>query len=660
MPVQDNQKERDESNSKTNTEERAQKSRRPFLWITLLLIGFVVLTEMRSSRDGQEIAYSKFLSYLEQNRLTTVEVRDDHIAGFCVTDEAFKSGVSADSLRNSIDQNEKPQTASDRPGSLFVFRTAKVEDDDLIKRLQDAGVEFGGVIPSALSRLMPVLLPVAIIILIFFLLSRRVTNVSGGLFNVRKSRARLVGEKETGVSFSDVAGCDESKAELEEVVDFLKHPDRYRDLGASIPRGVLLVGPPGTGKTLLAKAVAGEADVPFFQLSGSDFVEMFVGVGAARVRDLFAQARSKSPCIVFIDELDAIGRARGVNVSMGANEEREQTLNQLLVEMDGFDSTTNVILLAATNRPEILDKALLRPGRFDRQVLVDLPDVDGREAILKVHSRDKRLGNGVDLRALSRGTAGFSGADLANIINESALLAARHNSGMITQGDLEEAVERIIAGPERRGRRMDPREKRRVAFHEVGHAMVIATSESGDPVHKISVVPRGRAALGYTLQLPDDEQFLKTESQLFDRIKGLLGGRAAEDVVFGDVSTGSQNDLERATDLARDMVCRFGMSDTVGLMNCANRTQSFLESGGTVAKDCSEKTAREVDEEVRELLNRAYGAAKDYLISALPLLYTISEELLELEVIDGRRFAELLREAESCSIVKQPETADNA
>ncbi|HTL17200.1 MAG TPA: ATP-dependent zinc metalloprotease FtsH, partial [Patescibacteria group bacterium] len=449
-----------------------------------------------------------------------------------------------------------------------------------------------------------------------------------------------------GVTFNDVAGCEEAKYELQEVVDFLKHPQRYKSMGANIPKGVLLIGPPGTGKTLLAKAVAGEAHVPFFSLSGSDFVEMFVGVGAARVRDLFQQAKAKAPCIVFIDELDAIGRQRGVHVG-AVNDEREQTLNQLLVELDGFAANAGVIVLAATNRPDVLDRALLRPGRFDRQVVVDAPDIDGRLAILKVHVRGKPLAKEVDLRRIAQATPGFSGADLANALNEAALLAARRHGSEISQKDLEDAVEKVVAGPERKSRRLRELVKRRVAYHESGHALVAAYSPGADPVHKISVIPRGRAALGYTLQVPTEDQFLMTRSQLLDRIAGMLGGRAAEEVIFQDVTTGAENDLEHATALARQMVCIFGMSESVGLVRCAQRQNGTYLPGvdGTFQRDCSERTAQEIDNEVKKILDQTYRRAKDILESHRDQLELVTKHLLENETLDGKTFNQLLGRA---------------
>jgi cell division protease FtsH len=491
------------------------------------------------------------------------------------------------------------------------------------------------------------ILPLGLLILFWVFLSRRLGAAGQAVMSIGKSRAKLLADKETGVTFQDVAGCDEAKYELQEVVDFLKNPGRYEALGAKIPKGVLLVGPPGTGKTLLARAVAGEAKVPFFSLSGSDFVEMFVGVGASRVRDLFEQAKAQAPCIIFIDELDAIGRQRGVHVG-AVNDEREQTLNQLLVEMDGFEANVGVIILAATNRPDVLDRALLRPGRFDRQVVIDAPDMDGRLAILKVHARNKPLAADADLRRVAQGTPGFSGADLANALNEAALLAARRGAKEISQRDLEDAVEKVVAGPERKSRRLDEDERRRVAYHEVGHALVAAHSQHADKVHKISIVPRGRAALGYTLQLPEGEQFLMTRSELIDRIKGLLGGRAAEEEVFGEVSTGAENDLERATALARQMVCTFGMSPSVGLVHIGHSPHPFLNGLLEAApqRDFSERTAQDVDEEVKKLLDDAYAEARRILTEHRDQLELVSHELITRETIDRHTFYKLIGKEE--------------
>jgi cell division protease FtsH len=597
------------------------------------------------------IPYSDFKAYLARHEVTKCVVRDEDIQGEIVQKQASTAGTNSLSTTNLVAKtNPGPTTnsAAAKAGSVetkpMLFRTIRVEDPKLIEQLEAAGVQFRGERPSLVSQfLLSWIVPIGIMVLIWSFVGRRLGGAGESILSFGKSKARLVAEKETGVTFNDVAGCEEAKYELQEVVDFLKHPQRYKSIGANIPKGVLLMGPPGTGKTLLAKAVAGEAHVPFFSLSGSDFVEMFVGVGAARVRDLFQQAKSKAPCIIFIDELDAIGRQRGVHVG-AVNDEREQTLNQLLVEMDGFAVNVGVIVLAATNRPDVLDRALLRPGRFDRQVVVDAPDIDGREAILKVHVRSKPLAKDVDLRKIAQATPGFSGADLANATNEAALLAARRHATEISQKDLEEAVEKVVAGPERRSRRLKEDEKRRVAYHESGHALVAAYSPGADPVHKISVIPRGRAALGYTLQLPIDDQFLMTRSQLLDKIRGMLGGRAAEQVIFNEVTTGAENDLEHATALARQMVCIFGMSETVGLARCAQRQNGTLLLGtdGTFQRDCSEKTAQEIDEEVKAILDQAYAQAKAILTEHRDQLELVTRKLLENETIDAQTFKQLI------------------
>ena len=586
----------------------------------------------------RNIPYSEFKNYLHRREVVKCIVRVDDIQG-----EIQPKGTEATA-------NAGTNAVSTRPGAAtkpFLFRTVRVEDPKLVEELQAAGVSFQGERAGFMSQLLVLwLVPIGIMVLLWSLIGRRLGSAGESILSFGKSKARLVAEKETGVTFRDVAGCEEAKYELQEVVDFLKHPDRYKSIGANIPKGVLLIGPPGTGKTLLAKAVAGEAHVPFFSLSGSDFVEMFVGVGAARVRDLFQQAKAKAPCIVFIDELDAIGRQRGVHVG-AVNDEREQTLNQLLVEMDGFAANVGVIVLAATNRPDVLDRALLRPGRFDRQVVVDAPDIDGRVAILKVHVRGKPLAQEVDLRRIAQATPGFSGADLANAINEAALLAARRHEKEIHQQDLEDAVEKVVAGPERKSRRLREEEKRRVAYHETGHALVAAYSKGADPVHKISIIPRGRAALGYTMQLPSDDQFLRTRSQLLDRIRGMLGGRAAEEVVFHEVTTGAENDLEHATALARQMVCIFGMSQAVGLAHCAHpQNGMLLPSGdGTFQRDCSERTAEAIDEEVKRILDNAYEEAKNILQQHRDQLELITRELLKSETLDAQTFNRLLGRA---------------
>jgi cell division protease FtsH len=600
----------------------------PLWYIVITIVLIAIWQSTLTQLTVKEIPYSEFKQRLARGEVTECKVGVSDITGL------IKSKPDAPPLTNAT---------ANLPAD-FTFRATRVEDPKLVEELQAAHVKFIGSRPNPLMQfILAWLVPIGLMLLLWSFIGRRMSAAGESILSFGKSRAKLQVDKDTGVKFSDVAGCDEAKYELQEVVEFLRSPDRYRALGAKIPKGVLLVGPPGTGKTLLAKAVAGEAKVPFFSLSGSDFVEMFVGVGAARVRDLFSQAKTQAPCIVFIDELDAIGRQRGVHVG-AVNDEREQTLNQLLVEMDGFQPNVGIILLAATNRPDVLDRALLRPGRFDRQVVVDAPDIDGREAILKVHARDKRLGKDVNLRNVAKGTPGFSGADLANALNEAALLAARRGGKEISQHDLEEAVEKVVAGPERKSRRLTEEEKRRVAYHEVGHALVAAHSEHCDPVHKISVIPRGRAALGYTLLLPEAEQFLSTRAALLDRIRGLLGGRAADELIYGEATTGAENDLERATAMARQMVCIFGMSEQIGLAHVAQRQGPAFLPGmeNAMQRDCSEATAQQIDSEVKKILDRAYAEAKEVLTVHRDQLDLVTSELLKRETLDAAMFNELI------------------
>jgi len=612
-------------------------------YFLLTLLVMWVWQEFFTAASVRTIPYSEFKKYLVRHEVAEALVKQDEIDGRVVprTENPSKSAPAEPGASES--KNDKQQAPTET--KPFFFRTVRVDDPDLVRDLQTGGVEYGAARPGIISQLLfSWVLPIVFMVVLWRFLARRIGTAGESLLSIGKSRARLVADRETGVTFDDVAGCEEAKLELKEVVDFLREPKQYQEIGARIPKGVLLVGPPGTGKTLLARAVAGEAKVPFFSISGSDFVEMFVGVGAARVRDLFQQAKAHSPCIIFVDELDAIGRQRGVTVG-AVNDEREQTLNALLVELDGFEPNTGVILLAATNRPEVLDRALLRPGRFDRQIVVDAPDLDGREAILKVHSKNKRLGPDIDLRRVAAATAGFAGADLANVLNEAALLAARRRVTEIAQRDLEEAIEKVVAGPERKSRRLNDGEKRRVAYHETGHALVGAYSQHADPVHKISIVPRGRAALGYTLQLPGEDQFLLTRGALLERIRGMLGGRAAEEVVFGEASTGAQNDLERATALGRQMVAMYGMSERLGLVHCAQRQPTFLNGQEfQIQRDCSEQTAREMDEEVKRLLGIAYDQAKETLVSHREQLELVAAELLKSESIDGPTFYKLVRQ----------------
>src|ERR1700686_1856724 len=625
-------------------------------YFLLTLLVMWVWQELFTPVPLRTIPYSEFKKYLARHEVAEAVVRQDEIDGRIVPRAESQSKTAPAEPGASVASRNGIQQAPTETKPFF-FRTVRVEDPDLVRDLQSAGVEYGGVRPGIISQLFfSWVLPIAFMAVLWSFLARRIGAAGESLLSIGKSRARLVADRDTGVTFDDVAGCEEAKLELKEVVDFLKEPKQNQEIGTRIPKGVLLVGPPGTGKTLLARAVAGEAKVPFFSISGSDFVEMFVGVGAARVRDLFQQAKTHAPCIIFIDELDAIGRQRGVTVGT-VNDEREQTLNALLVELDGFEPNTGVILLAATNRPEVLDRALLRPGRFDRQVIVDAPDLDGRESILKVHLKDKHLASEGDLRRIAAATAGFSGADLANVLNEAALLTARRQDVQITQADLEEAIEKVIAGPERKSRRLSDQDKRRVAYHEVGHALIAAHTEHAGPVHKISIVPRGRAALGYTLQLPTEDQFLLTRSELIDRIRGLLGGRAAEEIVFGEFSTGAQNDLERATALSRQMIAMYGMSERVGLGSCAQRQPTFLNSSESqIQRDCSEETAREIDQEVRKLLDESYDDAKEVLSAHRDELELLTTELIKHEAMDGKTFYRLIGREQPNMPVTEPGT----
>jgi len=513
-------------------------------------------------------------------------------------------------------------------------------DETLVPLLEEHDVAHEFTTAGWFTQVVGWLLPLGLLILFWLWMMRRI-NPAQNVMTVGKNRARIMGEEGTGVTFGDVAGADEAKQELVEVVEFLKTPDKFVRLGAKIPKGVLLCGPPGTGKTLLARAVAGEANVTFFSISGSEFVEMFVGVGAARVRDLFEQAKQRAPCIVFIDELDALGKQRGGPGPMGGHDEREQTLNQLLVEMDGFDPRTGVIIMGATNRPEILDQALLRPGRFDRQVVVDRPDMAGRLAILAVHAGDIRLGPDVELLTVARRTPGFVGADLANLLNEAALLAAREDKDHVEMIDIEHAIDRIIAGLEKKNRLIHEKEREIVAYHEAGHAIVAERAEHADPVHKISIIPRGVAALGYTQQLPTDERYLIQRTELYDRIAVLLAGRAAEEIVFGEISTGAGNDLERATDIARRMVAEMGMSPKLANVNLMRRSTMFV-NGQEGRLDYSEATAQIIDAETMRLIEEGYTRALDILKRDRGLLEQLAQMLLEKEVVDRAELRALM------------------
>lgn len=543
--------------------------------------------------------------------------------------------------------NKDQYTDQGKVKTSDTYKTVRVDDPDFIKLMDNKGVEYYAKPPENktwMNLILSWVIPIIFFIIVWRFISKRVGMAGQRVMSFGENRAKLVAEGDTGVTFKDVAGVDEAKAELVEVVDFLKYPEKYHAIGGKIPKGVLLIGPPGTGKTLLAKAVAGEAKVPFFRISGADFVEMFVGVGAARVRDLFKQAREKAPCIVFVDELDAIGKGRGISIS--SNDEREQTLNQLLVEMDGFDSRTGVIILAATNRPEILDPALLRPGRFDRQVLVDRPDLNGREAILKIHAKDVKLEQSVNLKKVAQGTPGFSGADLANIVNEAALLAVRAGRSQVGQGDFDNAIERVIAGLEKKNRLINEKERKIVAYHETGHAVVAAYTEGADPVHKISIVPRGLGALGYTIQLPTEDRFLMTEDELLGKIDVLLGGRACEQLFFGKISTGAANDISQATEIARKMITDYGMSPKFEniVLNSHKGAMFLTTQVGPSQREYSESTQQYIDEEITRVVNKRYDKVFKFLESKKTLLRKIAEKLLEEEVIEGEDFKAMLGE----------------
>jgi cell division protease FtsH len=558
----------------------------------------------------------------------------------------FKKALAAGRVQEVVvSPGEIQGVMTGQNGQAQSFHTLRVDEPDLARQLADKGVKFSGKAQgSFLGNIISWILPVAIMFALWNFFMMRMGSGGPGVLSIGQSKAKLVAD--TGakrITFGDVAGIDEAKEELQEVVDFLKTPSRFETLGGRIPRGILLVGAPGTGKTLLAKAVAGEAGVPFFSISGSEFVEMFVGVGAARVRDLFGQAGAKAPCIIFIDELDALGKARGYS-PMGGYDEREQTLNQLLTEMDGFDTRKGVIIMGATNRPEILDPALLRPGRFDRQVVVDRPDLIGREAILKVHAKVVKLAPSVDLRVIAQRTPGFVGADLANIVNESALLAARRGKTEVTMEEFSEAIDRVVAGLEKKKRLISPHEKRIVAFHESGHAIVGHSLGSADAVQKISIVPRGIAALGYTIQLPTEDRYLVTKRELEEKLATLLGGRVAEEVFFSDVSTGAQNDLFKATDIARAMVKEYGMSSRMGLTTYERPHNPFLKGDSyfPTEKEYSERIASEIDDEVKRILDQAHETAKGIIEGKRSTVEALAALLLDKEVVDREQFLQLV------------------
>jgi cell division protease FtsH len=592
----------------------------PSVWYGLAFVLVLVLAQTYYLMPaGQPIPYSEFKTLLKTGQIAELTIGDQMIRG------TLKQPPGGD------------------PKQAKPFATNRVDDPKLTEELEARGVKYTGEIASRwLPELLGWILPLVFFIALYGIFFRRMGGAEGGVMSFARSRAKIYADDEVQVRFTDVAGVDEAEDELKEIVEFLKNPKKYTNLGGRIPKGVLLVGPPGTGKTLLARAVAGEAHVPFFSLSGSEFVEMFVGVGAARIRDLFQQAEAKAPCIVFIDELDALGKVR-VQSPLGSHEEREQTLNQLLAEMDGFDSRKGVIIMGATNRPEVLDPALLRPGRFDRQVLVDKPDVKGREEILRIHAKGVKMAPNVDLKIVAARTAGFAGADLANLVNEAALLAARNDKTAVDMNDFESAIDRLVAGLEKK-RIMSPKEREMVAYHESGHAIVATVIPGLDPVHKISIVQRGFGALGYTMQLPQEDRYTVTRSELLGRLAVLLGGRSAEEIAIGEITTGAHNDLQRATDIARAMVTEYGMSDALGAVNYdGNKRAKFLDIPMPQERGLyGEETAQRIDAEIGRILDEAHTTARRILEEHRGDLETVTRRLLEVEVMEGEELRTLL------------------
>lgn len=593
-----------------------------FLVVTLIaLVGMSIFNNMLKNSTEKEITYNKFMEMVDKNEVKKVDIQSSKIV---------------------ITPKEQPF-----PGVTMTYYTGVVSDPNLTQKLIDAGVDFNSAIPDMTSAILYNILSIAIpliliwVVLGFFL--RKMSKGGGMMGGVGKSKAKVYVQKETGVTFRDVAGQDEAKESLQEVVDFLENPGKYTKIGAKLPKGALLVGPPGTGKTLLAKAVAGEAHAPFFSLSGSDFVEMFVGVGASRVRDLFEEAKKNAPCIIFIDEIDAIGKSRDSRYG-GGNDEREQTLNQLLAEMDGFDTSKGLLILAATNRPEVLDQALLRPGRFDRRVVVDKPDLKGRVDILKVHSKNVLLDDTVDLEAIALATSGAVGSDLANMINEAAILAVKKGRNVVSQTDLFESVEVVLVGKEKKNKILSKEERRIVSYHEVGHALVSALQKDSEPVQKITIVPRTMGALGYVMNVPEEEKFLNSEGEIRAKIIEFVAGRAAEELVFNSVTTGAANDIEQATKLTRAMITQYGMSETFGMMGIESPENQYLE--GRTMLNCSDRTAAEVDREVMKVIKDSYVEAKRLLSEHRIALDKIAAFLIEKETITGKEFMKIFHEVE--------------
>ncbi|BBM84529.1 ATP-dependent zinc metalloprotease FtsH [Candidatus Uabimicrobium amorphum] len=619
------------------------------IWHYLALFSLLLLLQstLFSSRATKEISYKEFRDYLAAGRMESVVLSTNSIVGKLKdSPKEQKTDLTQPSTQSDSKTNRmKDKSQKIEKKVVRYFRVVRLEDKKLIEDLQAAKVDYRGRIESNFlsNFFFNWVLPIGFMILIWTFIFRRFSATQNQFLNLGKNKAKIQAENlKSQITFKEVAGIDEAVEEVQEIVDFLKNPDKYTRLGGKLPKGILLVGPPGTGKTLLAKAVAGEAEVPFFNISGSDFIEMFVGVGAARVRDLFKEAKQKSPCIIFIDEIDAIGKSRSRHSVSGGYDERENTLNQLLVEMDGFQSGSNVIIMGATNRPDLLDKALLRPGRFDRQVLVDKPDLNGRIDIFKVHCHNIVLADDVDFHNLAAQTPGFAGADIANVANEAALLASRKNKDQVSKQDFENAIERVVAGLEKKSKLINAKERKIVAYHESGHAIVGYFTPGADEVQKVSIVPRGFGALGYTLQMPLEDRYLMGKEELLGKIKGLLGGRAAEEIIFSDISTGASNDLERVAQIARNMITVYGMSQNLPNFSLVNKgTPGFLGQDNLMYK-CSEKIEQIVDEEVLEMIQHCYEDAKNILIEKKPLLEEMANALLQKEVLEKNEIEEIL------------------
>ena len=629
------------------------KKQNIILFVIAALISLLLVSAFMNFMTGsseREISYNEFIQMLDENKVASVTIDSDRIY-----------------IQPKVEQSQQnPLMNLYGMSSSVTFYTGKIEDNDTLtnRLLEHSDVEVKGKVADGSGAILGFLLTYVFPFLLMWVLLSflfRKMSKGGGPMGVGKSNAKVYVQKETGITFKDVAGEDEAKESLQEVVDFLHNPMKYASIGAKLPKGALLVGPPGTGKTLLAKAVAGEAKVPFFSLSGSDFIELYVGVGASRVRDLFKEATKNAPCIIFIDEIDAIGRSRD-NKYGGGNEEREQTLNQLLSEMDGFDTSKGILVLGATNRPEILDKALLRPGRFDRRIIVDKPDLKGRVEILKVHAKDVHLDESVDLDAIALATSGAVGADLANMINEAAIMAVQHGREYVSQKDLFAAVEQVLVGKEKKDRIMSREERKIVSYHEVGHALISALQKNSEPVQKITIVPRTLGALGYVMHVPEEEKYLQTKEELHDRLVSLLGGRAAEELIFGNVTTGAANDIEQATNIATNMITRFGMSDRFGLMGLATVESEYL--GGGARLTCSDRTAADVDTEVMNLLKQCYDEAKEMLAGNRELMDKLAAHLIEKETISGKEFMKIYREEKGLpdpeEKKEQEQTAENS